>query len=113
MGANYDEWVIVNIQETGYYRVNYDPNNWRMLIDYLQDSNKFTNIHTLNRAQLLDDALNLARTGRLNYEMAMNLTKYLTYEKEYVPWQTAFNALSYIDSMFIRTGYYDKFKVNF
>lgn len=112
MGANENEWVVVNIQETGYYRVNYDEKNWKMLIDYLQDPNTFTNIGPLNRAQLLDDALNLARAGRLDYNMALNLTKYLVHEKEYVPWQSAFVALSYIDSMFIKTGHFDKFKVN-
>lgn len=111
MGADPKEWVIVNIQETGYYRVNYDEENWKLLIEYLQDSTKFKNIGTLNRAQLLDDVLNLARAGKLDYELALNLTSYLVHEKDYVPWQAAFVALAYIDNMFIRTGDYDKFKV--
>lgn len=111
MGAEEYEWVLVNIQETGYYRVNYDEKNWNMLINYMQDAKKFRKIGALNRAQLLDDALNLARGGRLDYQLAMNLTRYLIHEKDYVPWQAAFVALNYLDGMFVRTGHYDKFKV--
>lgn len=113
MGANRNEWVIVNIQETGYYRVNYDEENWKMLIDYLLDPSKFKNIGALNRAQLLDDALNLARAGRIDYPLVLNLTRYLEHEKDYVPWQAGFVALAYLDNMFIKTGNYDKFKVHF
>lgn len=109
---NENEWVIVNVQETGYYRVNYDNNNWHLLTNYLRNMRTFTDISPINRAQLLNDALNLARAGRLDYGIALNVTRYLVHEKEYVPWQVAFSALSYIDVMFIRTGHYDKFKVS-
>ena len=55
------QWVIFNVQETGYYRVNYDDNNWKLLIKQLKADH--TKIHVNNRAQLIDDALNLARAG--------------------------------------------------
>lgn len=112
MGASRYEWVMVNIQETGYYRVNYDEDNWKMLINYLMSPYKFKKIGPINRAQLLDDALNLARAGKLDYKLALNLTRYLVHEKEFVPWQAGFVALSYLGSMFIRTGNYDLFKVS-
>lgn len=31
-----EDWVVFNVQQVGYYRVNYDENNWRMLINYLR-----------------------------------------------------------------------------
>ncbi|KAJ9591526.1 hypothetical protein L9F63_001880 [Diploptera punctata] len=61
-----EEWVLLNIQATGLYRVNYDHKNWELLSNYL-NSEKYEEIAVLNRALLLDDALNLARVGQLPY----------------------------------------------
>ena len=99
------------ISFTGFYRVNYDLRNWRLLTEYLMDREHFTQIGIINRAQLLDDALNLARAGLLDYTTALDVTRYLANELEYIPWKAALNALGYIDGMLIKTGNYDKFKV--
>ena len=56
-----DQWVIFNLQQTGYYRVNYDDHNWNLLI--LQLMNDHSAIATVNRAQIIDDAMNLAKAG--------------------------------------------------
>ncbi|XP_011870128.1 PREDICTED: aminopeptidase N-like [Vollenhovia emeryi] len=103
------QWVLFNVQETGYYRVNYDRANWQMIIKQLNKQN-FKDISTINRAQLIDDALNLARAGKLNYTIAFNVTSYLVCETEYLPWKAAFNALSYLNDMLIYTRSYDKFR---
>lgn len=58
-----DQWVIFNLQETGYYRVNYDDNNWNLLVQQLNTDHRA--IHVINRAQIIDDAFNLARAGEL------------------------------------------------
>lgn len=108
--ANENQWIIVNVQECGYYRVNYDNTNWKLLIKHLMNKNTFNQIEARNRAQLLNDALNLARTGILDYNIALNVTRYLTHERNYVAWQSAFSSLHYIDVMLVRTGHYDKFK---
>ncbi|CAL4078622.1 unnamed protein product, partial [Meganyctiphanes norvegica] len=57
-----NKWIIVNTQQTGYYRVNYDIKNWMLLINQLTNEDHLA-IHTLNRAQLIDDSLVLARGG--------------------------------------------------
>ena len=57
--------------QMGYYRVNYSPENWRGL------SESFTDLPNLSRAQLIDDALNLARAGQLSYPIALDLTSNL------------------------------------
>lgn len=100
-------------QFIGYFRVNYDKHNWKLLTTYLQNPKTFSKIAPANRAQLVDDALNLARGGSLDYGIAMNITKYLAHENDYVPWKAAIYSLNFIDSMMIKGGEYYKFKVSF
>jgi aminopeptidase N len=89
--------------------VNYDNDNWNLIIKELQENH--TNIPPLNRAQLLDDALNLARAGKLSYSVALDLTMYLEYDKDYIPWAAALNALSFLDRRLTNNEGYDNFKV--
>jgi aminopeptidase N len=80
-----DDWVVVNIQESSYYRVNYDDNLWNLLIEQL-NSNNYEQIHLLNRAQLVDDSLNLARAGKISYDVPFGILGYLSKEADYIPW---------------------------
>lgn len=80
-----DDWVVVNIQESSYYRVNYDPQLWALLIKQLH-GNEYNKIHVLNRAQLVDDSLNLARAGLTHYNVALDVLRYLEAESDYPPW---------------------------
>lgn len=83
-------WVLANLNVTGYYRVNYDPENWERLLAQLGSEPQVKRaglllllvlvlvlvlcsplkwlppvavqlVPLLNRAQLLDDAFSLAR----------------------------------------------------
>ena len=36
------DWYVVNIDERGYYRVNYDQENWEALIAKLADTETYT-----------------------------------------------------------------------
>ncbi|KAJ8733133.1 hypothetical protein PYW08_001431 [Mythimna loreyi] len=101
-----DEWFIANVQQTGYYRVNYDLQNWKLLIDILKDPSRFQEIHIINRAQMVDDAMNLALTGRLDYRTALDVTSYLAHERSYVPWKAGLSALGYIDTMLSKGAHY-------
>ncbi|XP_039289965.1 aminopeptidase N isoform X2 [Nilaparvata lugens] len=104
------DWIIFNIKETGFYRVNYDTQNWQSLINQLVDSEGFKRIGTINRAQLVDDALNLARANVINYTLALDVTRYLKQELDYFPWKSAFNAFDYLENMLSKSAGYDKFK---
>ncbi|XP_017888729.1 aminopeptidase N-like [Ceratina calcarata] len=95
-------WFIFNTQQAGYYRVNYDVENWELLIKELNMGND-TKIHVLNRAQMIDDAFNLARVNSLNYTVALNVALYLTHEADYMPWQPAFRHLSFLRNL-LRTS---------
>jgi len=133
-GISPNDWVLFNINETGFYRVNYDSKNWKMLIEYLTDPEMYFNIGkhnmfilsprvyqnnsfllisgTINRAQLIDDAMSLSRAGYLSYQTSLDLTKYLYHETEYVPWKSAYRSFTYLHQMLIKTSIYDKLKVN-
>ena len=80
-----------------------------MLTKQLMDNH--TAISVINRAQIMDDALNLAKAGQLDYETVFNLTRYLQWETEYVPWEAALSSFTYISSMMSRTSGYGLLKV--
>eukprot|EP00088_Acartia_fossae_P031208 TRINITY_DN3213_c0_g1_i1.p1 TRINITY_DN3213_c0_g1~~TRINITY_DN3213_c0_g1_i1.p1 ORF type:complete len:964 (+),score=231.16 TRINITY_DN3213_c0_g1_i1:49-2940(+) len=103
-----DKPVIFNVQQTGFYRVNYDKRNWELIAQSLNSDHK--SIHVINRAQILDDALELAKVGRLDYRTALSLTGYLSQETEYIPWYSALSGLSHIKDMLKRTSAYGEFK---
>ena len=103
-----NEAAIFNIQQTGYYRVNYDDRNWNLIINQLREDH--TKIHVINRAQIIDDALNLARAGLMKYELALDVTSYLHKEGEYIPWEAALSGLQYVDAMLKQTMAYSEFR---
>ena len=88
------DWMIFNIQQTSYYRVNYDDNLWKLLIAQL--NNGFQQINVVNRAQLIDDSFNLAYAGKINYVIPISILQYLVNETDYIPW---FAAARHIDLM--------------
>lgn len=81
-----DAWVLINALGVGYYRVNYDLDNWMAIIRQLKtDHNVFPEEA---RAILIDDVLNLARMNLLNYTITFNLLSYLMDKDEITlhPW---------------------------
>uniref|UniRef100_A0A3P9H8D5 Aminopeptidase n=1 Tax=Oryzias latipes TaxID=8090 RepID=A0A3P9H8D5_ORYLA len=98
------DWVLANLNVVGYYRVNYDSNNWNKLLDVLSTSH--TTIPVINRAQLVDDSFNLARAKIIPTVQALETTKYLNLERDYMPWQSAINNLNFFYLMFDRTEVY-------
>ena len=107
--SNETKWIIVNVKQTGYYRVNYDPGVWESLAELL-DSKNYSKVHVTNRAQLIDDALNMARSNRLNYTIALQLTTYLKRETDYVAWQAGFRNLQFLHNLMRTSEHYSMFQ---
>jgi aminopeptidase N len=105
---NDDDWMIFNTKQTGYYRVNYDENLWNLLIKELNDGD-FNKIDVINRAQLIDDSLNLARAEKISYSIPFEILKYLKKDENYAPWNAADRGFSLIDRMISDTEYYKHF----
>lgn len=95
----------------GYYRVNYDTATWENIGKALK-TNGFSDIHVLNRAQIVDDVLNLARGELLDYKLALSIVQYLEQETNYLPWLAVFNNLLYVQRRF-KTEQTDVYKVSF
>uniref|UniRef100_A0A8C2DQB6 Aminopeptidase n=1 Tax=Cyprinus carpio TaxID=7962 RepID=A0A8C2DQB6_CYPCA len=102
MKISSDEWVLANINVTGYYRVNYNNDNWQRLLN---------SIPVINRAQLIDDAFNLAKAGIIETTLALRTTLFLASETEYMPWESALDNLDYFYLMFDRTEVYGHMQV--
>ncbi|XP_015284404.1 PREDICTED: aminopeptidase N [Gekko japonicus] len=102
------KWLVCNINVTGYFRVNYDQGNWVQLLAQLESDH--VAIPILNRAQLIDDAFNLARAKYISTELALNTTRYLSQEFDYLPWEAALSNLGYFKLMFDRSEVYGPMK---
>lgn len=103
------EWLIVNVQRVGYYRVNYDPFNWRLLQSQLKENPLA--IHVLNRAQLIDDAMDLAKHGFLDYDIALEFLELVRPEDDYMPWKAALDGIHDLDFLVRKTKFYRKYQV--
>ncbi|NXW32120.1 AMPE aminopeptidase, partial [Phaetusa simplex] len=87
----------INPDHIGFYRVNYDSQNWDMLTRLLVSNHK--DFSDADRAGILDDAFSLARPGLLNYTVPLELTKYLINETDYLPWHRVISSVTYLANM--------------
>jgi len=93
------DWVIGNIKHSGFYRVNYDSENWNILINQLNDINNFESIDVISRAQLLDDSFNLGKAELIDQTIFLRLASYLKFETNNLAFQAANDGFNFIESM--------------
>nr|XP_012228358.1 PREDICTED: aminopeptidase N-like [Linepithema humile] len=93
------KWIIVNIQQAGYYRVNYDVGNWQQLMRYL-NSDDYNKIHILNRAQIIDDAFYFFVQKQLTYNLFWNLTNFVIRDTNFVTWYPMIKVFESFTCMF-------------
>ncbi|KAL4706764.1 hypothetical protein ACJJTC_018145, partial [Scirpophaga incertulas] len=97
-----DEWIIFNKQQTGFYRVNYDDYSWDLIINALRGSDR-EKIHEHNRAQIVNDVFQFARSGLMTYTRAFNILSFLRTESDYTPWVAALSGFQWIRNRLIGT----------
>lgn len=102
--------VIINYQQSGYYRVNYDNELWNEFINVLNNRKSFSLIHPLNRAQLIDDSFHFAKENMLDFSIVLSLMNYLEMETDYVPWVAAYDAHIGIRKILTGTEAYPKYR---
>lgn len=89
--------------------MNYNTHNWLLLQKQLKFN--FNVIPVNNRAQILNDALELAALNRLDYSIALGMTKYLVDERDYVPWAACLQSFEGIKIITANTHYREVYKV--
>ncbi|XP_053667560.1 glutamyl aminopeptidase-like [Anopheles marshallii] len=80
------EWqdvLVVNPRQIGFYRVEYDERGWNTIVDIL------STLPSVVQAKLVDDAFGLARTGLVGYEVCLEMLQELAAHPDPVPWLTA------------------------
>ncbi|XP_060759718.1 thyrotropin-releasing hormone-degrading ectoenzyme-like [Neoarius graeffei] len=102
-----ETWLLGNINQMGYFRVNYDLHNWRLLIQQLMINPTIISVE--NRAGLMDDVFSLARAGYLPQNLPLQIICYLSKEDEFLPWHAVSRALYQLDKLLDRTEDYNLF----
>lgn len=93
---------VFNKQQLNFHRANYDVENWCSIIRVLNSESCYQ-IHVLNRAQLVVDALNF--DGNIGFDIAFDILSYLEHETEYFPWAAASrNYLNRLDYLLLDSG---------
>ncbi|XP_011063449.1 PREDICTED: thyrotropin-releasing hormone-degrading ectoenzyme-like [Acromyrmex echinatior] len=100
-----DDWIIINLQQTGYYRVTYDIKNYQKLAHYL-NSKEYKNIHVVNRAQIIIDLLAIVFADRINGYLFIHLISYFFQEREYAAWQPLFQIIESIPTILLLPEFY-------
>ncbi|XP_046962150.1 glutamyl aminopeptidase [Vanessa cardui] len=100
-----EDWLKINNNQVGYYRVNYPDDMWRDLTEQLK--NKTEQLTISDRAHLLDDVFALAEAQVIPYETALNLSTYLIVEKDFVPWETATSIFAILSEKLLNTTAHD------
>uniref|UniRef100_A0AAG5CP51 glutamyl aminopeptidase n=1 Tax=Anopheles atroparvus TaxID=41427 RepID=A0AAG5CP51_ANOAO len=98
-------WIKLNFRQIGYYRVNYPVEMWQKFGAALREN---VNTFTIgDRTGLLNDAFALADATMLTYDIALELTRYLEKETEYVPWSAIASKLKTIRNLLYNFNSYD------
>ncbi|XP_067847108.1 glutamyl aminopeptidase [Heptranchias perlo] len=92
-----DELLKINTDHVGFYRVKYETPTWNHIINQLITN--YTLFSIADRTGFIDDTFSLGRATLLDYSVALNMTKYLNSEAEYLPWAKAISSSAYIRDM--------------
>lgn len=83
-----NDWIVLNIQQSGFYRVAYSQDLWLAIRDGLKENTNI--IHLINR-RILHEELNIgvAITNRLLASTILEFLTYMETEENYLVWNDA------------------------
>lgn len=104
------DWLLLNPDRLGFYRVNYDNHNWRSLIQALKSQRDVFSHETI--AQLIDDALSLARDRLLSYQIVLNMVESLEQESSIIVWNAASLNILELNNRIRDLDFHQQFRVS-
>ncbi|XP_013184610.2 membrane alanyl aminopeptidase [Amyelois transitella] len=99
---NEDSWVIFNIQETGFYRVNYDDITWGKIAQALKGEDRNI-IHHLNRAKIVNDLFAFFYADVVDFGRVNEVLEFLKNEEDYSVWYAAVRGLNKLRNSYLET----------
>lgn len=103
-----DEWVIFNVQQVGYYKVDYSRDIWTTIIDaYKRDPESIPKINReVLHAEMFDGWMNL---GTKSISDCLELLRVLEVEREGAVWERAGQYIEELKKFFLFSEFYDNF----
>jgi len=98
------EWIKFNVDQRGFYRVNYPIQQWKIFSDLLTANHKV--LSASDRTHLISDVFALASTGAVDHSLALSMIKYLKYEESLAPWDAAYSLLIQLDQRLVNSDSY-------
>ncbi|XP_073943314.1 membrane alanyl aminopeptidase-like isoform X2 [Choristoneura fumiferana] len=92
-GLSTEPWLIFNVQETGFYRVNYDERAWKKIANVLKGNQREV-LHHLNRAKIVNDLFAFANAGVVKFELLYEVLEFLSEETNFSVWNAAIRGLN-------------------
>ncbi|CAH0725370.1 unnamed protein product, partial [Brenthis ino] len=87
-------WIILNRNASGYYRVNYDEQTWRLIAKTLKEDHSA--INELNRAEIVNDVLALYAAGDLHEDISREVLDYLNKEISFFVWESVITGFEFL-----------------
>ncbi|XP_072384886.1 aminopeptidase N-like isoform X3 [Diabrotica undecimpunctata] len=103
------KWYLLNLNQTGYFVVNYDERNWMSLVEAIME------LPTSIRAQLISDSMDLARANIISYDIPLRMIARMAIRDNdimFVPTAIAFEKLKYLSDILSSTpafGFFETF----
>ncbi|XP_034944929.1 aminopeptidase N-like isoform X2 [Chelonus insularis] len=101
-------WVIFNINSSGYYRVNYDNYNWKLIAMALELNPSI--FPSSVKASLVDDVMSLSFVGSTSYATAFRIINYLKNETQPEPWTALMRHVIKLDLVLYDTPVYPDYQ---
>ena len=102
-----DDWMILNIQSTGYYKVSYSNEIWESFIETL--NNNHTIIPLPYRVQLSREMMTALKEGSIAATSGLSMIKYLKNEKALEAWREVSDLDEFHRDSLFGTEFYDDY----